>query len=232
MAKNKKAAIAVEKDSNLLLFKYCSEEWHPLIEHYLRIESFSKNDPIIKVGQPVKGIKFIKTGMVKVDIEEESKEKIIRIAAEGEILGHRGIGAESYSISAHALVDTEIYFIPKEIFTSLLKSNPELALWLINFLAKELRRAESETRNLVHLSVKQRIASALLYTAKVFGYSETQKGKLRFTLSRKDFASMVGTTYESVIRTITELQEEKLIDTKGKEIIIKSEKGLRGLLVD
>jgi CRP-like cAMP-binding protein len=228
MAKNKN--ISEKKHENLLLYKLCSEEWHPIIENNLQIETYYKNEAIFKTGGEVRGMKFIKSGRVKVVSIENKKEKIIRLANEGEIVGHRGLGAETYPVSSFALVDSEIYFIPKNIFNALLKANSELSFWLINFLAEELRRAEIETRNLVHLTVKQRIAKALLYSADVFGYSESKTGKLKFTPSRKDIGNLVGTTYETVIRSITELQDEGLIATEGKEIIIKSEKGLKELV--
>jgi CRP/FNR family transcriptional regulator, cyclic AMP receptor protein len=227
LAKKKKTE---NRETNLLLYKYCREEWHPIIKHYLQEESYYKNEALFKTGSEVHGMLFIKSGKAKVVSIENGKEKIIRLANEGEIIGHRGFGAPVYPVSAFALSDCEIYFIPKEIFNLLVKSNSDLSFWLINFLAEELRRAEIETRNLVHLTVKQRIAKALLYTADIFGYSDQHSGKLNFTPSRKDIGSMVGTTYETVIRSLTELQDEGLISTSGKEIIIKSQSGLKGLL--
>jgi CRP/FNR family transcriptional regulator len=60
-----------------------------------------------------------------------------------------------------------------------------------------------------------------------FGYESKKSKQLSFTLSRKDIATLVNTTYESVIRTLSVFEKEGLIQCAGKNIIILDEKKLR-----
>jgi CRP-like cAMP-binding protein len=219
-----------EQEINLILYKYCLPEWHPIINHYLKTRGFVKNEHIFSEGQEVRNMKFIKSGKVKVVSKEGAKEKIIRFAAEGDILGHRGLGSEAgYPVSAIALTNVQIYLLPVNIFHLLMKANNEFSFYLINLFAEELRKAEQETKVMVNYTVKQRIARAILYAAKVFGFTDDNI-TLSFTPSRKDFANLAGTTYETVIRSLSELQDEKLIQSSGKEIMLLNKEGLKSLL--
>ena len=60
--------------------------------------------------------------------------------------------------------------------------------------------------------------------ADAFGKSDN--GQLLFNLSRKEIASMAGTTYENVIRMLNELVKENLIRLSEKDIYLLDEKNL------
>ena len=80
-------------------------------------------------------------------------------------------------------------------------------------------------RNLVHMPVKSRIVQALLFLHEKFGMSDT--GALNVELSRQDFSSYIGTTYETTFRMLNELAAENLITLDKKEILIPDMDRLR-----
>ncbi len=222
-----------KKDSNViyksnLLFKYCAKEWHQIITANQVQLKIAYDCKIFSEGDLVKGIFIINSGKVKVvSVFDKDKERIHRLASEKKILGHRGIGSKKYTISAIALTDTIVTFMPMDIFNILLKTNPALSLFMIEFMAEELRNSEEQMKNMVQLEVKERIASILVTLINSFGYDSKESTKLSFTLSRKDIASIAGTTYETVIRTLAYLDKKKLIELVGKDIHIKNEKELK-----
>ena len=75
--------------------------------------------------------------------------------------------------------------------------------------------------DLAHMSVKGRIANAVLTLKQKFGVKPN--GQLGITISRQDFASYNGATYETVFRMMNEMVEEKAIKLDGKHIMIISE---------
>jgi CRP-like cAMP-binding protein len=89
---------------------------------------------------------------------------------------------------------------------------------LLLFFAGELQESERKMRNLAHMPVKGRVASAFLALQEKFGL--TPDGHIAISLSRQDLASLVGATYETVFRTINELAKEDLIHADGKLIRI------------
>ena len=69
-------------------------------------------------------------------------------------------------------------------------------------------------------TVRQRVAETILYVGKTFG--ENEDGYLNVTLSREDYAGIVGTATESAIRILSQFKKEGLISTEGKMIKIQN----------
>jgi len=88
---------------------------------------------------------------------------------------------------------------------------------MMMFFAEELRDSERLAKN---LPVKNLVASALYTNYKVFGLENKKSTKLSYTLSRKDIANKSGTTYESAVRSLAELNKDGVIKIDGKAIHI------------
>jgi len=214
-----------------LFTKYCSKEWQLVFKSQKQTFYFESGQRIFQQGDSVKGIYFVEKGKLKVLSKAfDGSEKIIRLVAPGMILGHRGLHAKHYPISAESLTDAIVTFMPLPTFVDMLKANPEMAVYLINFMSDELRDTELRMKNLLILDPKIRIAIILTQLIDTFGYDKkSTKNLLSFTLSRADLANMGGTTYETVIRTLALFKNNKLISLEGKEIAILNEKKLREL---
>jgi CRP/FNR family transcriptional regulator len=190
---------------------------------------FKKGEQLFSEGGEVKGIYFVYNGRVKVHKKwNGDKELILRFADHGAIVGHRGLGGDNtYPVSATALEPTMVCFMELDFFMSSLKVNPDLTLNLLNFFAEELQESEKRMRNMAHMSVKGRLAYALLLLKKKFGLNK--EGNLDIVLSRQDLASYVGATYETVFRTLSELANDHIISLSGKDIRLINEKTLVSL---
>lgn len=214
--------------STKIFKKYCSEEWMIIFETNKQEIKINANQTVFNDGDPVKGIYFIEKGKVKVLSKMgENNYHIIRLAGHDSILGHRGIHFKKYHIKAETLEDCIFTFIPINIFIKIIKANPDMAIYMINFLSQELREAEDKMKNLSILDPKKRIAIILIKLIEVFGYLDKKSNLLSFTLKRNDLANMANTTYETVIRALSYLSENGLIELVGKKISIKNEKKLR-----
>src|SRR5450631_2070558 len=131
------------------LCKHCLPEWIPAIGTHRKNYHFKKGELIFTEGDLVTGIYFVYTGRVKIHKKWGSeKELIIRFAAAGDLVGHRGLGHDNhYPISATALEATDICFIDLEFFRSSLRMNFEFINELMLFLADELQESERKMRN-------------------------------------------------------------------------------------
>lgn len=219
--------------SNKLFKKYCSAEWLPIFEMNKSSIYVKAKQRIFNEGDPVKGIYFIEEGKVKVLSGFNGKdEKIIRIAGNDMILGHRGIHYKHYHISSEALTDTTLTFLPINIFLKIIKANPNMAMYLLNFFVEELSEAEGRLDILLNFDPKKRVALVLLKLIDCFGFKNKNSHLLSFTLSRTDIANMVGTTYETVIRTLANFEKLNYIELKGKEIAIKNISKLKEIAAD
>jgi len=199
--------------------KYCTNEWKEFIDFHKKIFTYKKGEYIFEAKEQTKGLYIIDKGSVKITYKQyDGSDRLIRLATNGDVLGHRGFGGNwTYPISALALETTEVSFIPVNVFETVAKVNPEFTYHLMMFFAEELRKSEAKIK---HYPVRILIAKAIYDNYKTFGFEEGSETKLSYTLSRKDIASKAGTTYETVIRTISDLNNEGIIKIDGKSLHI------------
>lgn len=223
MAKKSKQACDLK---SCVLCRESIQSWLPALEANRTCLHFKKGELVFEEGKEVKGMFFIEQGVVKVHKHwQDEKELILRIAGDGDIVGHRGLGNNTiYPVSGTALIASDICFVDLQFFNDTLKVNPDFLYNLMMFFAAELKESEKRMRNLAHMTVKGRVSGAILFLDQKFG---TTNGQLNMTLSRQDFAAYVGATYETVFRMLTELNAEGVIRMSGKEITILSENKLK-----
>ena len=213
---------------NDLIAQYCSPEWRELMRSRNTRQHFRKGEAIFKQGEVADRMYMIEHGRVKVVASYvKGRDRIVRLAGDGEVLGHRGIGTNLiYTANVVALSDTEVNIIPMSLFLSVLKANNLFCYEFLLFFVDELRVLDDQARDILNMTVNQRVVKALRMNMDAFGFDPKDKKRLAFTLSRKELAQVADTTYESVIRSLSELQELGLIELKGKQIRILKKKEL------
>ncbi|TAF64265.1 MAG: Crp/Fnr family transcriptional regulator [Cytophagales bacterium] len=203
-----------------------------LEKQYLSEISERKNCNLYKKGsiifyennQPL-GLYAIFNGKVKVfKTSESGKEQILRLVREGDVLGYRSlISGEPYEVSAMAIEDTRVCFIPKGLFLSTLQQSGNLSQKLIEMLSQDLKLAEDRITQMAQKTVKERVAETILMLKGYYGIEEDNQ-TIKVSLSREDLANLVGTATETLIRSLSEFKSHKVIDIQGKKIIILNNK--------
>ncbi|WP_346238252.1 Crp/Fnr family transcriptional regulator [Niabella insulamsoli] len=205
--------------SQSFLHSHCLKEWRPALDANLEVLHYKKGAVIFSEQSEVTGIYFMVSGVVKVHkLWDEDKELIVRFAHRQDILGHRGLStlSKQYPITATALTAVTVCYITIDFFETTFKVNKDFAFAFMMFMADELQLSEIRMRNLAHMTVRARLAGALLSLEQKFGKND--KGFIDFTISRQDIAAYVGTTYETIYKVLAEFSELGLIRTSGKEI--------------
>lgn len=193
-------------------------------------KKIKKGQPLFEEGDKLNGVFCVRDGVSKLSkLSANGKDQIVKLATKGEVMGQRSVIAEeSTNLSAIAVSDMEVCFIPKESITDTLQKNPNFTLEVLRHMAHDLKEADDVIVNISQKTVKQRIAEAFLYLKNNFG--EDDEGFLALTLSREDISNVVGTATESAIRIISEFKKKELIHTSGKRIGIRNERKLRELV--
>lgn len=215
-----------------LIRRYCYPEWQELLRERNKRLSFEKGQPIFSPGQKAERMYMVHRGRVKVIADlGRVKERVTRLAGDGEVLGYRGIGQEPiYTAGAVALSPTVLNVIPMQLFLSTLKANSLFCYHFLLYITEEMRRMDQHLRDLVNLEVPDRVAKVLLQCRRTFGMDAEDPKKLAFTLTRKDMASMADTSYESVVRALAYFEERGLIERVGKEVRLRKVKALEKLV--
>ncbi len=178
-----------------------------------------KGDYVFKEGTYPTGLYCVHQGKLKVvHMGVDGKEKIVHMVRNGNVMGYRAVlSGEKLSCSAVALEDSQLCFIPKNVFLALLEKSHKLALEVLHMVSTELRQAEKTITDLSSLPAKQRIAQALILLKERFGFAEDGK-TLAVSLSREELANLAGTTRETVIRVLTAFDNLKIIELQAKKI--------------
>jgi CRP-like cAMP-binding protein len=130
-----------------------------------------------------------------------------------------------YHETAIAMEDTEVAIIPKDEFQALIQKNRDVATNFIKMLSGDVQEKEKRLLQLAYASVRERVADSLITLKEK--RSESGDGSNKLVIAREDLANMIGTAKESLIRTLSELKKEGLVETDGQEIRIIDEDGLR-----
>ncbi|UJH68492.1 Crp/Fnr family transcriptional regulator [Allomuricauda sp. SCSIO 65647] len=193
-------------------------------------KKIKKGESLFEEGEKLNGVFCVRNGVSKLSkLSANGKDQIVKLAARGEVMGQRSVIAEEHSnLSAVAVNDMEVCFIPKESIINTLQTNPNFTLEVLRHMAHDLKEADDVIVNMSQKTVKQRIAEAFLYLKNNFG--EDEEGFLALTLSREDIANVVGTATESAIRIISEFKKKGLIHSSGKKLGIKDERKLQDMV--
>ena len=190
-----------------------------------KVKKYKKKEMIFNEGTHPVGLYFLNKGKVKTfKTHELGKELITGLYKEGDFFGYLALLEENYHAeTAEVLEEAEVTILPKEDFFMLIHGNPNVMKKFIKVLSDNIADKEEQLVKLAYSSVRKRVAEALLLLQK--RYHDSNKDQFSISFSREDLANIVGTATESLIRTLSDFKQEKLIDIKGSNItILNSEK--------
>lgn len=185
-----------------------------------------KGDTIFEEGDTLNGIYCIRDGVCKMTkLSENGKDQVVKLALKGGMIGQRSlVSGEPSNLTATAVNDMQICFVPKNEILEDLQKNSNFSMDVLKNMAIDLKNSDDQLVDMAQKTVKQRLANTLVYIQHKFG--SNADGFTMLTLSREDYASIVGTATESAIRILSQFKKEGLISTKGKQIKIEDEAGL------
>jgi CRP-like cAMP-binding protein len=188
--------------------------------------TIKKGEPIFEEGETVNGIYCVKDGVCKLSkLSSNGKDQIVKLVKPGELLGQRSmISDEVANLSAVALEDMEVCFIPKTEILGFFNHNNDFSMNVMKTICGDLKEADDHMVSMAQKTVKERLAETLLYLEDTFGKNEDQS--LRIQLSREELAGMIGTATESCIRLLSEFNKDNLIEIVGKKITIVQKNAL------
>lgn len=191
--------------------------------------TIKKGETIFEEGDITNGIFCVKDGVCKMTkLSANGKDQIVKLVKPGELLGQRSmISEEPANLSAVAMEDMEVCFVPKSEIMQFFNQNNQFSMNVMKTICGDLKDADDHMVSMAQKSVKERLAETLLYLEENFGLQED--GTLRMQLSREELAGMIGTATESCIRLLSEFNKNGWIDLIGKKIALKNKVQLKKL---
>ena len=194
------------------------DDLNEFINSNKKIRVYKSGEVVYDEGNHANNIYLIRSGVIKSHkIDEFGKELITKIFKTGEFFGYTSLTENMpYLESATAMEKSEVVAISKDDLKKLLKQNHKLTLEFIQLLADNLIEFKEQLLQMAYGSVKKKTASTILqFTEKIPSKSE---GTIK--ISRSDLASVAGIATESLIRTLSSLKKDGLIDIEGRNITV------------
>ncbi|TAH67862.1 MAG: Crp/Fnr family transcriptional regulator [Anaerolineaceae bacterium] len=184
-----------------------------------------KGEMLYRAGEVSDSLYILSSGKIKIyRLSESGKEQLVRILRAGDFTGELALFSESiHEAFAEAMQDAWICTIKRSDLQELLLKYPSISLKLLNEFSSRLENSEKQTARFATEKVETRIALFLVE------YAEDHDSlQFKLPMSRKDLASYLGTTPETISRKLFELEDAGLIIQKPKsEIEITDLEGLK-----
>lgn len=184
----------------------------------------TKNN-IICAGENSHTLFFIIKGSVTIVIEDnEGREMIIAYLNPGDFIGELGLfeqpGQEqARSAWARAKTECEIAEISYAKFREYAQQEPEILYAISGQIAQRLRNTTRKVGDLAFFDVTGRVARCLLELCKQPD-AMTHPDGMQIKITRQEIGRIVGCSREMVGRVLKDLEEQNLVNVKGKTMVV------------
>lgn len=180
--------------------------------------SFKADDKVYKEGDNSNYIYLIRSGSIKCyKFNKQGKTLTTSIYKDDDFFGYTSFTKnQSYEETAVTIVDTEILGIEKSILINILNKNHTVTLELVDLLTNDLKDVKEQLLEMAYDSVHKKTASTLLK----FAEKINRKADDLIKVSRHDLAHVAGISTETLIRSISKLRKEGIVELDGRNIRI------------
>lgn len=194
------------------------------------INHYKKKQRIYSEGNYPHGLYFLNSGKIRTyKINENGKELTIGLFNTGDFFGYNALLENgTYKESAETMEECDISTVGREDFEILINNNKEVAQKFIKLLAQNVSEKEEQLINLAYNSLRKRVADAVISLLRK--YKKEGDPNFIIHISREDLAHIAGTTTESLIRTLSDFKNEKLIEAEAGYVKVLNEKKLLAML--
>jgi CRP/FNR family transcriptional regulator, cyclic AMP receptor protein len=182
-------------------------------------------------NEPARGIYLLCSGDVKLSVSSPGgKTLILRIAKPGDILGlTANMSAAPYEASAETLHPCQVAFIRREDFSNFVNKYPEVYQAIIHQMSGQYTLACEQLRTVgLSTSAHEKVARLLLHWS-YEGRQTTEGTEIKVPLTHEQIAECVGSTRETVTRTLSEFKSKHFVMFKGATMTITNPAALEAI---
>jgi CRP/FNR family transcriptional regulator len=185
-------------------------------------------EALYQEGERFTHIYAVRSGTFKSSLAlADGREQVSGFHLAGELLGLDGLASGKHASTATALEDTELCSIPYGSLNELAGGSPNLQMALTRLMSREIVREHGLMMLLGSMNAEERLAAFLLNLSqrmKARGYSPRE---FHLRMSRAEIGSYLGMKLETVSRTFSAFQQQRLLEVDKKHIRIADLDGLQ-----
>ena len=195
------------------IFKDLNEKQVATIEAIMHPIILKKDEMVYHAGEESNTLYIINSGQVKLyKLSESGKEIVLDILSEGDFTGELSLFNDlKHDSYAQALNKVSICSIRRDLFQELLINEPAISLEVLKEFSARLKKSQEHTARVSIESVESRLAKYLL--------DFMPETSITLPMSKRDLASHIGTTPETLSRKLNQFEELNLISQSGQRSI-------------
>jgi CRP/FNR family transcriptional regulator len=190
--------------------------------------TYPKGALLFMERQDARGVFVLCEGEVKLSISSsEGKTLIMRVAKAGEILGlMAALAGSPYEVTAETIHPCQIAFVRREDFLRFVAKHPEASQGVVKQISSQYQGACEQLRTVgLATSAQEKLARLLLTWSA--GMQQTREGtQIKVPLTHEEIAEFIGTTRETVTRTLSDFKVRRLVAIHGSTLMIPSRAAL------
>ena len=214
------------------LFHGLSDSDLSSVKSCLREKSYEKGEILFHEGACCERVFIVQAGRVKLYRTAASgREQILETLGPGDTCAcNPGSPTWSCSTTAEATAPSQVWFLSRDDYVRMVKTNSKVSYALNKLFAERLSRFSSLIEEVSLKDAKKRLIKFLLDMLGEKTFQTQKKDVLLLPFTREELAQRMGMARETVARQLYQLKRVKLIDIKPHEIIIRNKEGLEKLL--
>ncbi len=165
---------------------------------------------------------FILDGSVTVLIEDsDGREIVLAYLNKGDFFGEMGLFDEQLNRSAwvRARSSCEVAEVSYNKFRQIAQEHSDIVFAMASQMAARLRVTSRKVSDLAFMDVSGRVARTLLDLCSQPD-AMTHPDGMQIRITRQEIGKIVGCSREMVGRVLKSMEEQELIDVKGKTIVV------------
>jgi len=186
---------------------------------------------IFMEGQPARGVYVLCQGRVKLQTtNSDGRTLILKIAQPGEALGLSStITGKPYETTAEILQPAQLAYISRNDFLKFMAEHGDACLHFVEHLSRDCHAAYELVRSIgLSESVSERLARFLLEWS-ANGTAANGVVRVKLALTHQEMAQLVGTSRETVTRTLSEFKKQGIIELNGSTLVVRNKATLEGM---
>lgn len=205
------------------------------LEAFSRIKHpaiFPEGAVIFAEGQSPDVIFMLCQGQAKISTcSRDGKTFILRIAMPGNVLGLDAvISGKQYESTAETMQPCQLNFVNRQDFLRFLKDHGDACLQAAQQIGRDCQNAIDIVRSIgLSHSVSGRVAKFLLASA-IDGRVTGGVVRASLALTHEEIAQLMGTSRETISRTLSEFRKKEIVELKGSTLIIHDKPALERLV--
>lgn len=174
-------------------------------------------------GEQPRGIYMLCHGRAKLTVTSAAGQTLVtRLAEAGELLGLSSVLArQKHRATVETLEPCQVKFIKSEDFHRFVHQFGDACFRSSQQLSHECHAMSEQLRSIgLSQTAEQKIAALLLSWARERGTPSDGDVRIKMLMTHQQIAEVIGTSRETVTRTLADLKRRGLITTKGSTLLI------------